>query len=91
MPETNCANHNEISKAIDRQVEINADFERRLSKVESRLDVSDEKFKQVFEKLDEIISILKNNQSRLPNLVWGVAGALSGSVVIWLVMNAIQK
>ena len=78
MSAENCANHNDHSRTLERQIEVNADFERRLSKVESRLDVSDEKFKQVFEKLDEIIAILKVNQSRLPNMFWGLAVLLQG-------------
>lgn len=89
MPE-NCENC-QYGKLAEKLEEKYDRMEERVGKMERRLDVSDEKFKQVFQKLDEIIGILKQNQSRLPNLVWGVAGALSGSVVIWLVMNAIQK
>lgn len=91
MPEQNCQNHTEHIKQFDRQVEINADFERRLSAVERRLDVSDEKFKQIFQKLDEIIGILKQNQSRLPNLVWGVAGTALGSSVVGVIMWLASK
>lgn len=91
MPAENCANHNDHSRTLERQIEVNADFERRLSKVESRLDVSDEKFKQVFEKLDEIIAILKVNQSRLPNMFWGVGGSVAGGLIVWLVLEFLKR
>ena len=58
--------------------------------MESRLDVSDEKFKQVFEKLDEIIAILKVNQSRLPNMFWGVGGSVAGGLIVWLVLEFLK-
>lgn len=91
MPAENCANHTEHIKNFDRQIEINADFERRLSRVESRLDVSDEKFKQVFDKLDEIIQILKLSQSRLPNLIWGVGGSIMGGVMMWAILEFLKR
>lgn len=91
MAELNCANHNDHSRTLERQVEINSDFERRLSKVESRLDVSDEKFKQVFEKLDEIINILKINQSRLPNAVWGIGGSVFGGILVWVILEFLKR
>jgi hypothetical protein len=87
----NHPNYTEHTKLFDRQHEINSDFERRLSRVESRQDVSDEKFSQVFKKLDEIIEILKISQSRLPNMVWGLAGSVGGGVAVWLVLQFIQK
>ena len=86
-----CLNHAEHTKKFDQQGQINQDFERRLSKVESRLDVSDEKFRQVFEKLDEIITILKVNQSRLPNAVWGLGGSIAGGIAVWLILQFLQK
>ena len=86
-----CLSHAEHTKKFDKQGQINSDFERRLSKVESRLDVSDEKFRQVFEKLDEIINILKVNQSRLPNLVWAIGGSIGGGVGVWVALQIMQK
>lgn len=91
MPAENCASHTEHTKNFDRQLEINADFERRLSKVESRLDVSDERFTQVFKKLDEIIDILKVNQSRLPNMIWGVGGSILGGVMMWAILEILKR
>lgn len=87
----NCLNHADHSKKFDQQQLINTDVERRLSSMERRQDVSDEKFRQVFEKLDEIIGILKVNQSRLPNMIWGLGGSVTGGVVVWLILQLIQK
>ena len=87
----NCTNHNDHIKAFDRQHDINVDVERRLSRMESRQDVSDEKFSQIIKKVDEIIEILKVGQSRLPNLVWGLGGSIGGGVVVWLILQFIQK
>lgn len=84
---TNC----QYAKLAEKLEEKYEDHDKRIREIERRQDVSDEKFKQVFEKLDEIIDILKQNQSRLPNLVWGVAGSATGGVVVWLIMQAIQK
>ena len=87
----NCGNHIDHIKKLDRQEIINAEVERRLYRVESRQDVSDEKFKQVFEKLDEIIEILKISQSRMPNLVWGSLGSVFGGVGVWIMLRLIQS
>lgn len=87
----NCLNHTEHIKKFDQQHIINTDVERRLTSIERRQDVSDEKFRQVFEKLDEIIGILKINQSRLPNMIWGIGGSVAGGVAVWTILQLIQK
>lgn len=91
MADTNCANHNEHMRRLENMEHKTADLERRLNKMESRQDVSDEKFKQVFDKLDEIIEILRVNQSRIPNLVWGVLGSVCGGVVVWAVLELLKR
>ena len=66
-------------------------LKNRMSKLERRSDVSDERFKQVFEKLDEIIGILKERENRIPNLVYSIAGMVIGGVasgvIMWLIAN----
>ena len=90
MPE-NCANHETHNKLLER-IDIRLDtLEKRVYDVESKHNVSEEKFKQVFEKLDSIIKILETNQSRLPNLVWAVMGSVAGGVFVWLILQTIQK
>ncbi len=61
------------------------DFDRRIQVVEKQIAVSDEKFKQIFEKLDKIILILDKQADRIPNFVWGVAGAIFSGVIMWLI------
>jgi hypothetical protein len=59
------------------------DFDRRIQVMEKQIAVSDEKFKQIFEKLDKIILILDKQADRIPNFVWGVAGAVLTGVLMW--------
>jgi hypothetical protein len=82
----NCPNHSSHDKRIEKLEGKYEFLEMRISKAEARQDVSDEKFVQIFKKLDEIIEILKVNQSRLPNLTWGVAGTISGGVMVGVIM-----
>ena len=58
-------------------------FDFRIQTLEKQVAVSDEKFKQIFEKLDKIIMILDKNAERIPNFVWGVAGAVLTGVLMW--------
>ena len=60
-------------------------FDFRIQTLEKQVAVSDEKFKQIFEKLDKIIMILDKNAERIPNFVWGVAGAIFSGVIMWLI------
>ena len=78
---------------VEKEVNDKGDmFEKRITKLERRSDVNDQKFLQVFEKLDEIIAILRERQSRLPNLVYTIGGMVAGSVlsgvVLWFLTNA---
>ena len=58
-------------------------FDTRIHELEKHIAVSDEKFKQIFEKLDKIIMILDKQADRIPNFVWGVAGAVLTGVLMW--------
>ena len=60
-------------------------FDCRIQTLEKQIAVSDEKFKQIFEKLDKIIMILDKQADRIPNFVWGVAGAIVSGVFMWLI------
>lgn len=60
-------------------------FDCRIQTLEKQVAVSDEKFKQIFEKLDKIILILDKQADRIPNFVWGVAGAIVSGVFMWLI------
>ena len=94
----NCINKLMFSKDMDHmaikmdgaidEIEL---LKGRMSKLERRSDVSDERFKQVFEKLDEIIGILKERENRIPNLAYSIAGMLIGGVssgvIMWLIAN----
>lgn len=60
-------------------------FDFRIQTLEKQVAVSDEKFKQIFEKLDKIILILDKQADRIPNFVWGVAGAIFSGVIMWLI------
>ncbi len=67
---------------VERIVDEKGDmFEVRITKLERRSDVSDQKFLQIFEKLDEIIGILKERENRLPNLMWQVAAVTIASII----------
>lgn len=61
------------------------DYGTKISVLEKSVAVSDEKFKQVFEKLDKIIAILDKNSDRLPNVVWGVIGVVVGGLVLFVI------
>ena len=69
------------------------DYEKRISSLESGSAVSEERFKQVFEKLDTIIETLRDRQQRIPNLVYAVVGTAAGGsiggVVVWIVTRGI--
>ncbi|MEL7659629.1 hypothetical protein [Acetobacterium wieringae] len=74
-------------------IEING----KVGELEKAIAVSDERFKQVFEKLDEIILILRNKdeeskqeKNRLPNYVWSVLTAVTAGVVM-VVVNLIMR
>ena len=91
MPEGNCANHIEHEKTLIRiETKVN-DLEKRVYAVESKHDVNDERFRQIFEKLDEIIAIIKVSQSRIPNAMWGVGGSVAGGVIVWLVLEFLKR
>lgn len=76
-----------LVKAIDERVEKieckSIDNANRIGVLEKAVAVSDEKFKQVFEKLDKIIAILDKNSDRLPNAIWGILGAVIAGLVLW--------
>ena len=77
-----------VKKIVDSKGDM---FEERITKLERRSDVNDQKFLQVFEKLDEIISILKERENRLPTLVYSVSGMVLGGtitgVILWVIQN----
>ena len=58
-------------------------FDCRIQTLEKQVAVSDEKFKQIFEKLDKIILILDKQADRIPSMVWGIAGAVLTGVIMW--------
>lgn len=60
------------------------DHRVKIAALEKALAVNDEKFKQVFDKLDQIIAILGKSNDRLPNLVWGIAGMVIGGLVLFV-------
>lgn len=76
-----------LVKALEERVEKMEssciDHRGRIALLERAVAVNDEKFKQVFEKLDKIIAILDKNSERLPNAVWGIIGAVIGGLVLW--------
>ena len=78
-----------LVKALDERVEKMeescVDHRGRLVALEKAVAVNDEKFKQVFEKLDKIIAILDKNSERLPNVVWGIIGAVGAGVVLFFI------
>ena len=84
-----CVQAKTLGERLDRLSEkvckCEDDFDRRIQTMEKQIAVSDEKFKQIFEKLDKIILILDKQAERIPNFVWGVAGALVSGVVMWLI------
>lgn len=78
-----------LVKALDERVEkmeeSRVDHRGRLVALEKAGAVNDEKFKQIFEKLDKIIAILDKNSERLPNVVWGIIGAVGAGVVLFFI------
>lgn len=78
-----------LVKALDERVEKMEesciDHRGRINALEKAVAVNDEKFKQVFEKLDKIIAILDKNSERLPNFVWGIAGAVGAGMLLWFI------
>lgn len=84
-----CLQAEALSERLDRLTEnVNKcgdDFDNRIQTLEKQIAVSDEKFKQIFEKLDRIILILDKQADRIPNFVWGVAGAIVSGVFMWLI------
>ena len=87
----NCANHSEHSAKISRiEVKIE-ELEKRVYEVEKKHDVKDERFKRIDEKLEEIISIIKVSQSRIPNTMWGIGGSVAGGVLMWLVLEFLKR
>jgi flagellar capping protein FliD len=66
------------------------DLTRRITASEQNHVATEEKFIRVFEKLDEIIQILKVSQSRMPNLMWGVLGSALGGVAVWVALKLVQ-
>ena len=82
-----CVQAKTLGERLDRlnekvaKCEDGLDF--RIQTLEKQVAVSDEKFKQIFEKLDKIIMILDKNAERIPNFVWGVAGAVLTGVLMW--------
>jgi hypothetical protein len=90
-----------LVKALDERVEKMEDkcidHSKRIGVLESAVAVSDERFKQVFQKLDEIIQILRTKdaevkieQNRLPNYVWSVATIITAGIVM-AVVNLFMK
>jgi hypothetical protein len=90
-----CLNMKNLSERLDEVKRIVDDkgdmFETRITKLERKSDVNDERFDRVFEKLDDIISILKERSGRLPTLVWTVGGMVLGGVFVGVVMWTLGK
>lgn len=84
-----CVQAKALSERMDRLSEKVTKFEDgfdfRIQTLEKQVAVSDEKFKQIFEKLDKIIMILDKQADRIPNFVWGVAGAIVSGLFMWLI------
>lgn len=76
----------ERMKRLEVKVEICDDsFNQRIHAIETKIAVTDERLKSIEQKLNEVILMLKQNSDRLPNFVWGVAGAILAGVVMWLI------
>lgn len=84
-----CVQAKTLGERLDRLSEkvckSEEEFDKRIYTLEKQVAVSDEKFKQIFEKLDKIIMILDKQADRIPNFVWGVAGAIVSGVFMWLI------
>ena len=74
-----------LDERVERMEESSVDHRRRLVALEKAGAANDEKFKQIFEKLDKIIAILDKNSERLPNVVWGIIGAVGAGVVLFFI------
>ena len=72
-----------LDERVDKMEESCIDHRGRIVALEKAVAVNDEKFKQVFQKLDEIIAILNKNSDRLPNVVWGIIGMVVGGLILW--------
>ena len=86
----NCPNHSEHTRRMEKLEDAVSDLTRRVSLSEQNHVATEEKFIRVFEKLDEIIQILKVSQSRIPNLMWGVLGSAAGGVAVWIALKLVQ-
>ena len=82
-----CVQAKTLGERLDRLSEkvckCEDDFDRRIQIMEKQIAVSDEKFKQIFEKLDKIILILDKQADRIPSMVWGIVGAVLTGVIMW--------
>ena len=82
-----CVQAKALSERMDRLGEkvtkCEDGFDFRIQTLEKQVAVSDEKFKQIFEKLDKIILILDKQADRIPSMVWGIAGAVLTGVIMW--------
>lgn len=97
----NCRDCPQIKSAQDNIKRLNSesvDYEKRITQLERRVDVGDERFKQVFKKLDEIIDILRKHEeadrersSRLPTFMWTVGGMVLGGIVVGVIMWFLQS
>ena len=86
----NCPNHGEHERRISDAEKAIKVLEGRMNTSENNHTATEEKFIRVFEKLDEIIQILKVSQSRMPNLMWGVLGSAAGGVAVWIALKLVQ-
>ena len=78
-----------LVKALDERVDkietSYIDHRERIVALEKAGAANDEKFKQIFEKLDKIIAILDKNSDRLPNVVLGIIGAVGAGLVLFVI------
>lgn len=90
-----CLNHAEHVKKFDAQNLLNQDYERRISSLETKVEVNktstDLKLEHMDIKLDTILETVKVNQSRLPNLIWGIGGSVGGGVLVWLILEFLKR
>ena len=77
------AMNEKINRLSEKVVKCEDDFDFRIKTLETQVAVSDEKFKQIFEKLDKIILILDKQADRIPSMVWGIVGAVLTGVIMW--------
>lgn len=74
-----------LAERVEKMEESCADHRGRIVALEKAGAANDEKFKQIFEKLDKIIAILDKNSERLPNVVWGIIGAVGAGAVLFFI------